>query len=234
MSFTFKQFHVYDENCAMKVGTDAVLLGSWLPDDRLSLASHAVDVGAGSGIISLMLLQRNPSLTLTAVELDAAAAHDCEVNFRNSPWEDRAHVVNADFRDYKPARTVDLIVCNPPYFARSLKCPGQGRTVARHQQGLSYHTLFPVVREWSGAHTAVALVSPEDQLDDIIFEGTLYGFHPRRVCRVHPRVNTPPNRVLVLFSRTSGPCVYENLAIRCEDTPTLTSHFQKLTESFYL
>ncbi|MDE7426954.1 MAG: methyltransferase [Muribaculaceae bacterium] len=235
MSFTFRQFHVNDENCAMKVGTDAVLLGAWLPDDILSAAHHAVDVGTGSGIISLMLMQRNPALRVTALEIEPAAALDCKSNFEHSPWGGRTRVVCGDFREYKPEEPVDLVVCNPPYFAHSLNCPGQKRNTARHQQSLSYHTLFPVIKYWPYTkETAVALVSPFEQLNDIIFEGTLHGFHPYSVCRVSPRAGIPPNRVLILFRRSPGKCVTEQLSIRQKDNSILTTQFQALTATFYL
>ena len=138
-SFLFKQFIVHHDRCAMKVGTDGVLLGAWAPVDQ---AHTALDVGTGTGLVALQLAQRNPHLRVTAVEIDAPAAAQAAENVAGSPWPDRIEVVCADFNDFQPDGRFDLIVSNPPYFVDALPCPDRQRNTARHAGGLNYDLLF--------------------------------------------------------------------------------------------
>ena len=111
-SFKFKQFTIFHDKCAMKVGTDGVLLGAWAPADK---AKRILDVGTGTGLIALQLAQRNPHARITAIEIDAAAAGQATENVSHSPWADRVEIICHDFRDYQPENRFDLIVSNPPY-----------------------------------------------------------------------------------------------------------------------
>lgn len=137
--FQFKQFTVRHDKCAMKVGTDGVLLGAWAPVQN---AKYILDVGAGSGLISLQLAQRNPWASITSIEIDPAAAAQAKENIQSSPWSDRMEVICSDFRDYHAENKFDLIVSNPPYFVDALKCPDNQRCMARHTSELNYELLF--------------------------------------------------------------------------------------------
>ena len=138
-SFKFKQFTIFHDKCAMKVGTDGVLLGAWAPADG---AERILDVGTGTGLIALQLAQRNPHARITAIEIDATAAGQAAENVSRSLWTDRVEVVCRDFRDYQPENRFDLIVSNPPYFIDALKCPDEQRCTARHAGNLNYDLLF--------------------------------------------------------------------------------------------
>ena len=116
-SFKFKQFTIFHDKCAMKVGTDGVLLGAWAPADK---AKRILDVGTGTGLIALQLAQRNPHARITAIEIDAAAAGQATENVSHSPWADRVEIICHDFRDYQPENRFDLIVSNPPYIPTSV------------------------------------------------------------------------------------------------------------------
>lgn len=140
-SFKFKQFTIFHDKCAMKVGTDGVLLGAWAPADK---AKRILDVGTGTGLIALQLAQRNPHARITAIEIDAAAAGQATENVSHSPWADRVEVICHDFRDYQPENRFDLIVSNPPYFIDALKCPDEQRCTARHAGNLNYDYCFVV------------------------------------------------------------------------------------------
>ena len=119
-SFKFKQFTIFHDKCAMKVGTDGVLLGAWAPADK---AKRILDVGTGTGLIALQLAQRNPHARITAIEIDALQPDKPQKMISHSPWADRVEIICHDFRDYQPENRFDLIVSNPPYFIDALKCP---------------------------------------------------------------------------------------------------------------
>ena len=137
--FQFKQFTVWHDKCAMKVGTDGVLLGAWA---SVQNAHKILDVGTGTGLVALMLAQRSlPDADIIALEIDGAAAGQARENVTRSPWKERVEVVQTDFRDYQSSDKFDVIVSNPPYFVDSLECPDQQRNAARHNGSLTYEEL---------------------------------------------------------------------------------------------
>src|SRR5699024_1890948 len=139
--FTFKQFFVAHDRCAMKVGTDGVLLGAWAPVDGVQ---SVLDIGSGSGLIALMLAQRNTKLRVDAVELDSDAAVQAQGNFTESPWAERLHVINQDIVSYSQLHSVqyDLIVSNPPYFEPAVACRDEKRDQARYTATLTHDVLL--------------------------------------------------------------------------------------------
>lgn len=136
--FRFKQFTINDDRCAMKVGTDGVLLGAWA---HIGDGARVLDVGAGSGLIALMLAQRFPTARITALELDAAAASQASENIAASPFADRVEVLQTDFLNHT-AQPYDAIVSNPPFFEEDLLPPNADRANARHTAaGLTFDAL---------------------------------------------------------------------------------------------
>ena len=139
--FQFKQFTVWHDKCAMKVGTDGVLLGAWTPVES---SARILDIGTGTGLVALMLAQRC-SASVIALEIDGKAAQQAAENITRSPWGSRIEVVCQDFRLYSNKNNslkYDTIVSNPPYFTDSLKCPDSQRNTARHNDNLSYEELL--------------------------------------------------------------------------------------------
>ncbi len=110
--FSFKQFTVYHDRCAMKVGTDGVLLGAWTD---LSASRHILDIGTGTGLIALMMAQRSPEAQITAIDLDAEAVSQARDNIQHSPWKDRIEALLQDVCTYSIDKKFDTIVSNPPY-----------------------------------------------------------------------------------------------------------------------
>ena len=112
--FQFRQFFVGQQHCAMKVGTDGVLLGAWAEG-----GTHILDIGTGTGVVALMMAQRFPSANIDAIEIDREAAGQAADNVRCSPFADRVTVTHAALQDFRPSKSYDSIVCNPPYFLNS-------------------------------------------------------------------------------------------------------------------
>ncbi len=140
MPFHFQRFDIHQDHAAMKVGTDSDLLGALCAG-----GSRILDIGTGTGVLSLMLAQRCPEAHITAIEIDADAVLDAQKNFAESPWSDRLTLEHTSFQDYlsaHPDPRFDSVVCNPPYFDRSLECPSRGRTLARHTSSLPFPILI--------------------------------------------------------------------------------------------
>jgi tRNA1Val (adenine37-N6)-methyltransferase len=140
--FDFKQFRVYHQHCAMKVGTDSVVLGAIIPVE--SNERSALDIGTGSGLLALMLAQRCPNVHIDAVEIDAAAANQAKDNFINSPWSSRLSLHSQALQDFHPPKKYDIIVSNPPYFVseNSYQLEDATRKQARYTQTLTHQELL--------------------------------------------------------------------------------------------
>ena len=158
--FQFKQFTVWHDKCAMKVGTDGVLLGAWT---SVESAHRILDIGTGTGLVALMLAQRSlPDANIVALEIDEAAVGQARENVIRSPWKERVEVVQADFRKYRSSDKFDVIVSNPPYFVDSLECPDRQRTAARHNNSLSYEDLLEGVSGLLTENGFFTVVIPAD------------------------------------------------------------------------
>ncbi|MCC4831711.1 methyltransferase [Shewanella sp. 10N.7] len=170
MPFTFKQFHIDDSHCGMPVSTDGVILGAWakLSTDNTKGPYRVLDVGAGSGLLSLMLAQRlrNPSAEIIAVELDEGAAQDCQSNFNQSPWASQLTVQHTSIQRYRQELLkanlplFETIICNPPYFENGPQSDAKQRATARHTDTLNFETLLTQVQLLLAEHGTASFIIP--------------------------------------------------------------------------
>ena len=175
---TFKQFVVHDDACGMKVGTDALLLGSWAGACKETSAepvSEVLDIGTGSGVLALMLAQRFPAATVHAVELEPDAAQQALENVERSPFRDRIAVHHRAFQGWEGR--VDLAVCNPPFFHGHPKSQDRKRNLARHDDTLPLSALFKSVKACLTENGEFALVFPEDRVSELMDVAQANGFH---------------------------------------------------------
>lgn len=233
--FRFKQFQIDDTDCAMKTGTDGVLLGAWASPGA---GSRVIDAGCGSGLISLMLAQRDDSLLITSVEIDSPAAETARLNVANSPWAERIEVVNQDILDMEfPSRC--HIVSNPPFFVETLRSPDPSRALARHGDTLNVESLIDLAGRLAGSEdqlSGLSFIAPASSLDDILFRLSLNRLAPIRVCEVIPRAGRKPVRVLIEAAPerdVTSPCVYTSLVLRNADGSP-GDDYRSLTSDFYL
>lgn len=230
MSFTFKQFHIDDSRCGMKVCTDSVLLGAWAD---ISQAKSIVDLGTGSGLLALMCAQRNPDAQITGVEIDADACECARFNFEASPWAERISLVNANALLWHPSLQVDLVISNPPYFTTCLLSPESKRAMARHGMTLDKKTEYnflPVsVLNFASQHLSpqgsISMVTPAEIEKELLYEGTLRHLYLRRICRVRSRRNKPFSRILTQWSRIDGVMHQQEITIGDETCREITSEF---------
>lgn len=196
--FRFKEFTIYHDQCAMKVGTDAVLIGAWT---EVKNTKNILDIGTGSGIISLMLAQRNSCATIKGIEIDEAACHQALDNFKLSPFSGRLRVEHTSVQDFiiNNVHSFDLIVSNPPYFVNSLKCPDKKRNNARHSDTLSLDELLRCSKSLLVTGGRLALVVPFDLKEELYGLAAESGFHLRRETSVYPTPNSEAKRLLVEF-----------------------------------
>lgn len=230
--FRFKEFTVRQEHAPMKVGTDGVLLGAWArvkPGDR-----HILDIGAGTGLIALMLAQRSAA-RIEAVEIDVPSALEARENALASPWSDRIGVICTSVQEYDPGCCFDLIVTNPPFYVDSLTCPDRGRTRARHAEALPFEALRDAVLRLLAPDGRLALVLPPAEAARFValVAGRLFVHRRTEVC---PTPDRGVRRWLLELGRT--PCMTpetDRLVIASGTGPAdYTREYRALTRDFYL
>jgi len=228
--FQFKQFTVRHDRCAMKVGTDGVLLGAWASAPQVG---SVLDVGCGSGLIGLMLAQRFPLAQLVGVEIDADAAAQAAENVAASPWKERIQIVEADFCTYRPDTVFDLIVSNPPYFIDALRPPGEERSLARHAAGLNYELLFRRSRALLAAEGRVCVILPAEVQATAVDAAFHNGLHVEQTLRVYTKQGKPLRRVLLSFSTSIVPSQSSDFYLMNADG-SYSDEYRSLTADFYL
>ncbi|MDR1623739.1 MAG: methyltransferase [Tannerellaceae bacterium] len=230
--FQFKQFNIQQDKCAMKVGTDGVLLGAWV---SCGSCLTILDVGTGTGLIALMLAQRSPA-KIDAIDIDRAAAGQAAENIASSAFANRIQVSHTPFEEYvtKARHTYDLIVSNPPYFANSLKSPDTKKNLARHTDTLPLSSLFSGSKLLLAPDGRIALILPcqrEKELMETALENKL---NIVRKTMVIPLRDTSPKRLLIeLSANLSASCLSDTLVIE-ESRHQYTADYIQLTKDFYL
>lgn len=235
--FHFKQFTVTHDRCAMKVGTDGVLLGVWA--DCIS-ANHILDIGTGTGLIALILAQRNPTAAvIDAVEIDAAAADQARYNVAQSKWHDRITVHHTAIQNFEPihGKYYDLIVSNPPFFQAALRSPNEQRNVARHAITLPFDSLLLYVARLLKPNGSFSIILPYEQTDSFLQLAALQLLYAHRHTQVAAYPHQKNKRVLMTLkfgaphTRISTETLY---LYRHKDTKEYSVEYQQLTNEFYL
>lgn len=232
--FQFKQFSVSQDRTAMKIGTDGVLLGAWAPVNHQPFS--ILDIGAGTGIIALMLAQRTSAEQIDALEIDEAAYEQCVENFENSPWGDRLFCYHAGLDEFieEPEDEYDLIVSNPPFFSEDYKTEHPQRDLARFQDALPFEDLLEAADLLLSENGIFAIIIPCKEEQRFVALAREFELFPVKITRVKGTPTTEIKRSLLAFSRSQlENFVTDELVIevaRHQYTPEYIS----LTKDFYL
>jgi len=229
--FHFKQFSVRHDRCSMKVGTDAVLLGAWADVNGIK---NVLEVGAGSGIISLMIAQRtSPVVKIDAVEIERGAAEQAVENILQSPWPSRIVVHPVAIQDFFPPELYDMIICNPPFFNNSLKPPDKGRLQVRHTTSLSFEDLLSAAFRLLKSSGKLSVILPEQE--GILFSDIALGsqlFNTRKHS-FRTRSEKPIERWLLEFSKHKSDLENGEILLYKEGLEW-SERYKNLTKDFYL
>lgn len=239
-NFRFKQFTVWHDRCAMKVGTDGVLLGAWCPlPSQKPHRVRVLDIGVGSGLIALMIAQRlhlrGDMFSVLGIDIDCDAVEQSHINFRQSPWADSLTSQACRLQDMQAEQAFDLIVSNPPYFQDSLKNPNAQRATARHTDTLSFAELIAHSARLLQEDGILALVLPIEAEQEILTLAADHALHPTHITYVHSKPDKPAKRLLIAFSPisyTQYP-IPQTMYIESENSPR-SEEYKELTKDFYL
>lgn len=241
--FHFKQFAIEQDKCAMKVGTDGVLLGAWTP--LINNPYNILDIGAGTGLIALMLAQRCNTININqntemvtqidAIEIDDHAYEQCVDNFENSPWKDQLYCYHAGLDEYvdEVEELYDIIVSNPPFYTDEYKSENQQRDLARFEDALPFEELVEATDFFLSDHGIFAVIIPykeEERFIQLCLERELF---PLKITRVKGTPTTEIKRSLLAFTRIEQNPLVDELIIETA-RHQYTPEYIELTKEFYL
>ena len=230
-TFQFKQFTIAHDRCAMKVGTDGVLVGAWA---ELPATGKVLDIGTGSGLIALMAAQRSPGIQVTGIDIVGEAVEQARENVAASPFLSRVEVRLQSLQELAAtSERFDAIVCNPPFFEESLLPPEANRSLARHVQSLSFESLVTgtatLLRE-DGSFSTILPMSAFDRFRQLC---VIQGLFLKRYRTVQGTARKAPKRVLATFCRQMCSWEEENPLI-LNDKGGRSCDYAALTGDFYL
>ena len=233
MTFTFKQFSVNQDRCAMKIGTDGVLLGAWTP--LTNNPYNVLDIGTGTGILSLMLAQRSNAEQIDAIEIDEDAYEQCVENFEASPWGDKLFCFHAGLDEFvdEPEEEYDLIISNPPFYTDDYKSDNTSRDLARFEDALPFEELIEaaaLLLSDNGIFSVIIPYKEEERFVSLCKELDLF---PLKITRVKGTPTSEIKRSLLAFCRMEQIPLIDELVIEIS-RHIYTSEYIELTKEFYL
>ena len=231
--FLFKSFKINQDKCAMKIGTDAVLLGAWTSINKNPFS--ILDIGAGTGILSLMLAQRSHAELIDAVEIDDSAYEQCVENFEQSPWSDRLFCYHASLKEFvnEIEDKYDLIICNPPFYSEDYKTKSNQRDLARFQDAMPFKQLLESVSILLSENGIFSVVIPFKEEKNFTELASNFKLFPSNILHIKGNPNSEIKRSLMEFSFQNSDTTTSELIIETK-RHEYTEDYIDLTKDFYL
>lgn len=232
-AFRFKQFQIEHQQ-SFKVGTDGVLLGAWA---NIEKDKNILEIGSGSGVISIMLAQRNYSAKITGIEIDPQSVTESKSNILQCPWHERIKVIKTDLQHFMTEQKFDHIITNPPFFSNSTKSKNKRKNETRHTETLSFDDIISFGQHYLQKNGTLSIILPKEEGTFFISQAIKKNFTLNRVTSVRSKINKPIERLLIEFiylSTENRTIKEETLVIQNEQRNDYTEDYIKLTEAFYL
>lgn len=231
--FQFKQFTIEQDRCAMKIGTDGVLLGAWVSIKNNPFA--VLDIGAGTGIIALQLAQRSNAEMIDALEIDENAFEQCVDNFENSAWSDRLFCYHASLEEFveEVDDKYDIIISNPPFYTEDFKTADESRDVARFNDALPFNELIDSASHLLSDKGVFAVIIPRKEEENFIKMASEVNLFPSRICRVRGNETSEEKRSLLEFSFEEKAAKLENIILE-NSRHDYTEDYKNIVQEFYL
>ncbi|WGW00918.1 methyltransferase [Vibrio sp. YMD68] len=227
--FKFKQFSIQGGRSGMPVSTDGILLGAW---SNLDLMNTCLDIGTGTGLLSLMAAQRHNTLAITAIDIDRHAIESALHNFKQSPWNDRLQLIEGDILKAPMTSLFDGIICNPPYFNSGEQSHHPQRAIARHTDTLDHHSLLERSYTLTTPLGTANFILPIGEGHQLIAKAKPLNWHVTRLCHVKTTEQKIASRLLIELSKIKTELEETHLIIHQDGQ--YSKEFHSLTENFYL
>ncbi len=229
--FRFKYFDVKQEKNPLKVGTDSMLLGAFI---EASGHKSALDLGSGTGVLSLMIAQKNPTILIDAIEIHEDGSQECRDNFKTSPWSHRLRIFHGDYFKFQFQGTYDLIFSNPPYFLSDLQSDNDDLSLAKHSDKESVSMLFELVNTILSKDGNFWIIIPNLSFGFFSEMAAQNELYPNKLIHIHAKSSKPNKRIIICFDRIQGVDVDEREFIIRDDNNEYSTEYQKLTKDFHL
>lgn len=226
--FLFKHFAITQNRSALKVGTDAMLLGSFIQTEN---EIQGLDIGAGTGVLSLMVAQKNPSINIDAIDLDSESIVDCLENFTHSNWSERLSIISADFLAHEFDKKYDLIFSNPPFYQNTLVNQNHRTAVSKHAVHLPFDLLFEKVAKLLTDEGSFWIIFPFDDFEKVTIIGKSNGLFIENKITIESKLNVP-TRIILSLRKTVNQVSEETLVIRNSDN-SYSKQYIELTKEFH-
>lgn len=218
----------------MKVGTDGTMLGCWA---NVSRADHILDVGCGSGVLSVICAQKNGLAKIIGVDVEEGAVGDAKrnVSLLDDSWKERISIIQTRLQDFVPDQKFDLIISNPPFFENSQISPDDARNFARHTDSLHYSEILQFAKEYLSPTGKIAIVLPHENGVEAIEKAEANNLFASRICKVYPNPNKEPHRLMFELRKQKGVPQIETLTIETGiKRHDYTPEYKELGKDFYL
>jgi tRNA1Val (adenine37-N6)-methyltransferase len=230
--FQFKQFRIHQEKSAMKVNTDGVLLGAW---SRVEGAKTVLDIGAGTGLISLMIAQRSEAI-ITGIEIEKNAAEEANQNVQNSLWNNRISILHTSFQDFASTTQLifDIIVSNPPFFSNSLKNTNPHLSIARHNHLLPFPDIITGAKKMLSENGNLSMILPFTSTKEFVEKALIENLFLTRLTEIKPFPDKKLNRCLLEFGKKQKALEKTQISVFNHSRADYTDEFKILARDFYL
>lgn len=241
-SFQFKQFTIHQNQCAMKVSTDACIFGAYIPVEN---ARHIIDIGTGTGLLALMLAQRNTNAKIDAIEIDVDAAKQAAENVENSNWKSTITIINNSIQNFTQENqpkekqqnklgTYDLVVSNPPFFVSSTLPPNLQQQIAHHTTALSFEELWEAVALLLSPEGNFAVLLPLTESNIFAEIGKKFGFFTIQQLFIQDSSKKKPHRLITIFQKGELKQPIQATLVIKDVSGNYTQEFIHLLKAYYL
>jgi tRNA1Val (adenine37-N6)-methyltransferase len=231
--FKFKQFTIYQNNCAMKVCTDACIFGAWAAHIVKQLhPSTVLDIGAGTGLLTLMLAQQYTA-HYTAIEIEDAAALQCKQNIESANFSSKFEIINANIKNLSGTKKFDFIITNPPFYENQLAADSINKNLALHDAGLTLDDTLSSIKQHLNINGLATLLMPYQRLAETIYKLEEFGLFANEIVHVRHNARKLPFRFLMLISYAKIKVKESTLTIKEKDN-TYSENFKQLLQDYYL
>ena len=236
--FQFKQFTIHQDRCAMKVTTDACLFGAWIVNEvksEKSKVKNVLDIGTGTGLLSLMLAQKNPEMKIDAIEIDNDAAEQAKTNIESSPWKEQINIIQADVKGFSFEKEFDLIISNPPFYENEIRSATDSKNVAHHSENLTLKELLVIIKENLTKRSSFFLLLPYKRNEEIKKLFKDQQLHITKMILVRQSVKHDYFRVFIKgnLNAEEKETGFDELSI-WNDKQQYTNEFVNLLKDYYL
>ena len=232
-TFQFKEFSIFQKGATLKICTDSCLFGAWAAKQNIP-SEKVLDIGSGTGLLSLMFIQKNLNSTLTGIEIDATSASLTDQNFKHSPWSQQLRAVNISLQNFENADAkFDVIICNPPFFENQLESSSSNKNLAKHSSELKREELVEAINKLLNPTGTAFLLFPPDEGEIFIKQGKQEGLYLTRLLKVSDKKESAPIRYLMAFQKMRHDVTEESMYIY-EGEKQYSSDFIKLLKDYYL